>query len=722
MITITNIGCESFRAFRDPQQTQDLPSRGFFGIRGKNLTTGGSSGAGKSSLAHLIAYLLGYSPFPASKQQSTLSKKPLQAWCTLESPEGTVVLRRGKETSIRVGDEAEISGSVTKVNERLERLFGVGPDLLRNLTYRPQRRPGLFLSLADADKKQFLSKVLGLEGVRKQTQESIKLVSSASDLVGKREAAVTALKSVATEKPEAIAPREGYEIQGTYYSQADIEQTLELLNTDLKKYEQDLEAVIGAEREFRGSERVRSTAAKEAIAQKCRDFDLALNKEMQVLVEPRDCRQGPEYEQLQQALVFAETRISEFRAGLDKLLAEIADEKKQLKILEAKLSAKSGAELGLRQLQEKAEAIRNNECPTCNQVWVQGDLESCLRDIQAFEAALAEFAKLETRAEAHRDQILAIEVRLQERGELQKFQTAKENILADIRGFETRYSEELSAFRVRKAQLREALARESNAFRQQASAEQVDMYARVQSDLDAWQSRIATARGPIESVKEKIRFAGSALYGIEIENTKSREKYEADLDRYQKYMTEFEAAEALLKEAGSRRDLETDYVAMIKGFLGGIFAEILDEISEEANELLQGLPNVATTTISFVTEKEKTDGSFDAAIAPVITRGGDVLDMEANLSGGQLAAVELAVDLAVSKVVQRRTGSAPGWLILDESFTGLDMVTIECCLSLLAKSGSDLQIFVIDHSAETRDYFSQIITVVSENDVSRIES
>lgn len=721
MITIKNIGCEGFRAFRDTQQTQDLSPRGFFGIRGQNLTTGGSSGAGKSSVAHLLAYLLGYSPFPASKQQSSLTKKPLQTWCTLESPEGTVVLRRGKETSIQVGDEAEISGSVTKVNERLERLFGVGSDLLRSLTYRPQRKPGLFLSLADADKKHFLSKVLGLEAVRKQVQDSVKLVSAANDLVGKREAAQVALQSVSMGEPHLVVS-DNCTVQNTSYSRTEVEEVQGRLALDLALHKKDLEAIIEVEREFRESERVRSTAAKEAIAQRCRDFDLELNKQMLALVEPGDCRQSPEYEQLKSALAFAETRISDFRNHQGELMAEIGEEKKRLRVLEAKLTEKSGAELRLRQLRERADSIRRQECPTCTQVWIQGDLKSCLLDIEIAEDTMQAFAEIYFTAEEHRNNILGIEIKIQDREELQGFQTARENILTDIRSFDTRYAEELSAFKVTKAELSQNLGNQSNAFRQQASADQVNMYAEVQARLDEYQAKIEIARTQVGNTEYKIRACSESLTVLDSKNAAARKAYGDQVCQYDKFRTEFEAAHISLIEAKTGRDLETDYVWMIKGFLGGIFAEILDEISDEANALLQGLPNVATTTISFSTEKEKTDGSFDASIVPVITRGGVTMDLEANLSGGQLASVELAVDLAVSKVVQRRTGSAPGWLVLDEAFSGMDAVVIESCLSLLSKAGADLQIFVIDHSAEVRDYFTQVITVVSENDVSRIES
>lgn len=721
MITVKNFGCEGFRAFRDIQQTQDLSARGFFGIRGLNRSTGGSSGAGKSSVAHLLAYLLGYSPFPASKQQSSLTKKPLQAWCTLESPEGTVVLRRGKETSIKVGDEDEISGSVTKVNERLERLFGVGPDLLRNLTYRPQRKPGLFLSLADADKKQFLSKVLGLEDLRKQIQKSVQFSTAMDSAVSSSESALRALESVVVMEPAVPDNFDHCTLGDTTYSRQDLEETVRLVTEDYGGAQTRLNSVIEDERSYRETELIKSTATKEALAQKCRDFDLELNKQMLDLVEPPDST-GTERVQLQKALEFADTRIRDFRINLDKIVTAIGSEKSELKELERKLGGRSAVELLLQQKNQEIEAIRAQECPTCRQSWVQADLGERLTMVEKYKAELLEFDSINARAEVHRDRILESEIRLQDRAELQEFQKARENIVSDVKTLDLRRNQELAEFRTQKSELGRKLAQLSNDFRNQISGDQVNMYQSIQTTLDAFQTGIQEARSKLYGIEKKLDFCRSALSTMEADEKRARDRYQTEFGYYKKYRLELESAQTKYRGALIEKNREADFVSLLKGFLGSIFSEILDEIGEEANALMQGLPNVSTTTITFNTEKEKSDGSFDATITPIVTRGGNVMDLEANLSGGQLAAVELAVDLAVSRVVQRRTGSAPGWLVLDEAFTGFDPVVTENCLALLAKAGADLQIFVIDHSTEIKDFFTNTINVVSENDISRIEA
>ncbi len=83
--------------------------------------------------------------------------------------------------------------------------------------------------------------------------------------------------------------------------------------------------------------------------------------------------------------------------------------------------------------------------------------------------------------------------------------------------------------------------------------------------------------------------------------------------------------------------------------------------------------------------------------------------------------VELAVDLAVSEVVSRRTGSVPGWLILDESFEGLDPVTKESCMQILGRYASDKVVLVIDHASELKESFTQFVNVIHEGGRSRLE-
>src|ERR1035441_4995309 len=92
---------EAFRSFVEPSGF-NLPLRGLYGIRGRNADTGGSSGAGKSSINLGIAYALGYCPFPATELQSWLTENPMSVTLKLVTPDAELVVVRGG-SGLRLG-------------------------------------------------------------------------------------------------------------------------------------------------------------------------------------------------------------------------------------------------------------------------------------------------------------------------------------------------------------------------------------------------------------------------------------------------------------------------------------------------------------------------------------------------------------------------------------------------------------------------------------------
>jgi DNA repair exonuclease SbcCD ATPase subunit len=156
-----------------------------------------------------------------------------------------------------------------------------------------------------------------------------------------------------------------------------------------------------------------------------------------------------------------------------------------------------------------------------------------------------------------------------------------------------------------------------------------------------------------------------------------------------------------------------------QGYLGSIFDEILAEISTEVTDVLGNVPNVSGVTLRFDSTHETRKGATKRSIVPVVTKDG----LEAtfsSLSGGQQSSVELAVDLAIGNVIGRRTGRTPGWLILDESFDGLDVQAKEGCMAILKRYATNRLVAVIDHASELKELFDQRIQVQLHNGVSTV--
>lgn len=161
---------------------------------------------------------------------------------------------------------------------------------------------------------------------------------------------------------------------------------------------------------------------------------------------------------------------------------------------------------------------------------------------------------------------------------------------------------------------------------------------------------------------------------------------------------------------------ERDFIAALgkDGFLGVIFDEVLREISDEANRVLKQLANTAHVSVSFRTENAK----GKRAIVPVFFVDGYEATRQSGLSGGMGASADLAVDLGVATVVERRLGRTPGWFFLDETFNGMPHHVKEAALEILEKFSVDRLVMVIDHGTEMKESFQKVLTVTTENGTS----
>jgi len=178
-------------------------------------------------------------------------------------------------------------------------------------------------------------------------------------------------------------------------------------------------------------------------------------------------------------------------------------------------------------------------------------------------------------------------------------------------------------------------------------------------------------------------------------------------------------ARAVARDSDERFRCEVDCLDLLRGFRDKIFDEVLEATGAEATEILAGLPNAQHITLEFRSEREKSDGDAEQKIRAVAFVHGVERELEEAVSGGQFTSVSLAVDLALSRVVGRRLGCSLNWLGLDEVFHGHDAVTKQACLEMLQRYASDRLVVIVDHSSEVKEMFTQDITVVLENGVSR---
>ena len=167
---------------------------------------------------------------------------------------------------------------------------------------------------------------------------------------------------------------------------------------------------------------------------------------------------------------------------------------------------------------------------------------------------------------------------------------------------------------------------------------------------------------------------------------------------------------------------EADFAKLVgrEGYLGSIFDEILEEIAAETNSILVALPNVAHVTVEFLTESVTKSGTTSRDIKTVLRVNGTETTAKGGLSGGQQSAVEWAMDLAVGAVIGRRLGVAMAFLMLDETFDGLDTVTKEAALEVLQTYAQDRLVLVVTHANEFKEFFTTSLDIEFKEGVSRL--
>lgn len=333
----------AFRSFAGSVQV-NFPDNGLVLIRGQNETSHDSSGTGKTSILLAISYALDMCPFPASELQSWHTEDPMQVQVEFETPQGPVVVNRGKKNSLKIGDQDAITGAKA-ISEGIRRLFGLDADTLRAITYRPQNTSGLFLDLTDSEKKDFLTKILGLDSIEVAVEQAEAAVKTLAPSLAQEEASVAQLEAELASLLGQSFP------EPTSYGELSSE--LEVRRTELAELDQQVKAA------WEKAEAKKGEASQDPELQKTKQFlDAAV-------------AQG-------QAVMAANaSRHKDFQAKQTQLRVKIQE-----------ITRQEGARASLVQaiegLRKQLQHALEGKCPTCFRTW-----EEAARKAAEFQATVA---------------------------------------------------------------------------------------------------------------------------------------------------------------------------------------------------------------------------------------------------------------------------------------------------------------------------------------------
>jgi DNA repair exonuclease SbcCD ATPase subunit len=684
-----------------------FPLHGLVGIKGVNRDTGGSSGSGKTSLLLGVTYALGYANFPATQLKTWLNEDPLQVALEILVDGAVVELKRGKTTSLTEGLEKPIKGA-TAVEKRLRELLGFSPDLLQALTYRPQGGRSAFLTMDDASKKDFLGTVIPLlERFEQEAESAQSKARDAATLAAQKAQLVSALDS-------QVALARGDVGDLVLRDLSDLRETWEELATIHNKTVAITEARRGALDVATGEWQKAQDALmaikppevaglETQLAEVAAELPPATPNRTHLEAQVRECAK-----RLVAVTARDEVRRQEHEARGRAILARVADAEK-------KISRKNLLLNRAQELDHALAHLRGQSCPTCHRAWDQAN--ATLAETVAQRAAVEEELEACTAAENARDEALAesatapvfapdpMAVKLTE------LNTRLAGVLATARAQDQAARETWEAERAaRVSALQTKIQATINAART-AAAEVVNA---ASAKKFAAQTALDNAVANSLSAERQAAAAASEFKMASVENEQRAIAHKAAIQRLDTLVERARLLRAEADEAQTIANAEADFAEMVgrEGFLGAIFDEILAEIAQEANAILGRVPNTSRVVFRFRSETVTEKGRVKRSIAPVVAVDGhDEIPYTAALSGGMRSSFELSVDLAIIRVLSRRTSAAPGWLFLDEPFEGLGRVEKEAWVEILKDYAQDRLVFVVDHASETKELFDSMINV-----------
>lgn len=690
-IRLSRLYGSNFRSLEAPFSLE-LPESGSVLLRGLNKDTGDSSASGKSSLVLALSYLFGGCPFPGTELATWGSEEPMVVGASLVGPDGNHRVERGKAGLSVWGpnDEKPIKGK--SAESALDRLFGMDSWLRAAATYRGQGQTSLFLGLTDQEKKDFLTRALGLDRYERIAAEAAVQAKARKEELLAAEARWTAALNALQTANDRLAELPALDHQVEIAARLN---EAEALKTALEVARTDLAVLVDQDRAIQRESQTALVRALDGISNEQKQIAVA-----QPDISAQEAEIIKQEDRLTRVLVVDRAReVADTKARQD-LKSKIAVAQEKTRHRQALNTEMVGCG-------EKIAALEQQICPTCERPWVAAALSV---ELAKLKEKHIELRKRWLEAGEAAEDITAAQKELRELPLVEpspwvsKIQTILAGLRTEINTARSKTQsardQALSALDKRRAEAKSTSAQTEEVIRAAGLAAMVALNTQIRETETAYKAVMAaaaTAHRADDLVKERRRVVDEAEMAVEI--------------------NEAEAAE-LRKSVAAELDLHV--MVGREGFLGVIFDDVLAEIAAATNAILARVANVRHVSFAFSSERETDSGTIQRRITPAVTVEGRQVPLTSGISGGQQSGVRLAVDLGVGEVVAKRRGTYPGWLVLDESFDGLGAASKESCIDLLNGYAQDRLVLVIDHDVRFQSQFSRVIDVVSENGRSRI--
>lgn len=674
MIKLLELSFEGIGRFTK-KQTIDFRNRDkLIQVDGKNENTGGSSGAGKSTIFNSIDYLLGLNDTPATSLQSRITKAGISVEGVFEIDGKPVTIARSKKDGLSIIEESEsITGNVKLAEERLDHIIGINKKLFKKMIHKKQKEGGFFLNLTAKESYEFLIKVLDLESwTNKLDKIDLDIKENAKKLDAVKLTYDLTKSSMADCErilASSVKPDECKYSEIDVQTQKDIIRKLEsiLISTE-NEMEREVEnipepkpkAVITTEDPSLKELRELSNQIKVDSAVLKNSHSIKLNNIRNELSSTKD------------RITKAEAAETEFKSIVNKI----------------------------QKLKENKVHIESATCPTCVQSWTGKGANDKLNDINAELDNLASKAwesknLMESKNEyisKYNDinSLLMVESTINPSEELDKKLEITNKSIAEK---EAKIHSSVS------------LIETENKL---AKSDYLNTVQKIKTQyiekINNFKSKLAELNNQLNNTIYYISSHNKAVKDYEDNYNRTLEIIKDKVD----YLSYTEEEKIKISKQIS---IAEESKKAIKAYTLQIFQESLDYIGEQASVILSDIPNMANASIHFESSKETKSGSIKDEVNAIVNMDGESEVNIKTLSGGERTAIDLAVDLALIDMIESKAGKGADFFILDEPFDGLDSRNKEECLYLLQQLDTSKKIIIVDHSPELKAMVHDVITI-----------
>lgn len=649
-------------------------------IIGKYQDVNKSNGSGKSTLLRIVYFgLLGKDY--AGESVDSLTREgcdtmSVTLYLDFNGHEYIISRRRdGKASKAELHEDGELLCSgVNNVNAELNRLFGIGPDVLAATIFFMQDKFNSFTSETPATRKQYLSSILSLD-------EWTKYQKISKEHIAEIEKSIVALDTEL-----------GYLVKQSDNNK-DFNSLLSNVQRDIVLLEQKVESNNKVLDELSDRMRLYESfkAQRELYQQSVSDIYAA--EQRLINANKEFDRFNSEYEQKQRHLGEVKNKLKSVRdreGGVETLSAKTLRLTAEIERLRTEIEMLDHVVSALHVLSGNS-SNSVDKCPICRRSLIQSD-----------ELKMANVSRLSGKKEeltAKSRELATTKEWLAEAEKLSKL--------------ENKFESESNMLFVKKEaaaelwrQSKDSLARLKVNSKSFASMLMVTM---TEADYVQVKSTRAELKKTMDVVQSKLNSKRVEYMNLELEQ-KNVQEAKAKYDQLKQ------------KRLDVSKKLEYNTVAlkMFQKIPILIIDEAVEQIQTEANSFLREYE--APFSIVLETTKYTQEGNArDTLDIHIVTTSGEKRSYSI-LCGAEKAQVDIALRFSLSMLLCDRYDVSFESLFVDEALSAFDEYNKDITLKIFKILSKRFpQIFVISHDSSIRDVLPQSIVVNREGDKSRVE-